>query len=184
VADFERPPRRPIRDRYLVTSEGTSQRTKSRFYRQALASRRNFRLKFTASSPSPHRWRTSHYVTCADFEHLSPFRSRNKPLRSFDGGRNVAFHRIVRPPLRSAGTTRSPNARSIDGRVLSTSVIPDRSWSSLALAYRKSRSVPPSLIAILGCARRFVLVAEFCGSSASASASSSFGGLPSHATAK
>jgi hypothetical protein len=35
AADFERPPRRPILEWYLVTSEGTAHPTESRFHRQA-----------------------------------------------------------------------------------------------------------------------------------------------------
>lgn len=38
AADLERPPRRPILDRYLVTSEGMAERTQSRFHRQATPS--------------------------------------------------------------------------------------------------------------------------------------------------
>jgi len=82
ASDFERPPRRPIRDRYLVTSEGTGST-----YRKPLSSSsphreaRNLRLLFTTYS-LPLDWRrTSHYATCTDSNRLSQFRHRNKGLK-------------------------------------------------------------------------------------------------------
>lgn len=47
AADLERPPRRPIFARYVVTSEGTIQPTESRFHRQAVPRRQK-------SSPRIH----------------------------------------------------------------------------------------------------------------------------------
>ena len=92
AADLERPPRRPILDRYLVTSEGTgSSYTKPLSSSSPRRTGRSLCFVFTTYSLAPCRRRTSHYATRIDFKQFSQFRRRNNGLRLSIASRNVAF---------------------------------------------------------------------------------------------
>ena len=92
AADFERPPRRPILDRYLVTSEGTD----STYIKPLSSSSYAVPPESFAWYLPPIRWlriEGERRITqrALILERLSQFIHRNKRLTASIGSRNVAF---------------------------------------------------------------------------------------------